>query len=299
MLRAIELPGRHATEPRADEDRSACCFRLLQARKADVGEFKAQHSTSVWYSRVRGGNTAQARPHINRAELKFHEIHALVQYRKPSTSLHLCDAPGGFLYAAVQTFGCQWRASSLVGGAGVPCFHKLVRTLPNGRLVQAPSGGDVRLPEVRAFICRQCDEPVDLITADGAFDNEHDHANEELNSLPLFESQIRVALAVQAKDGTFILKIFDGCLLRTHELIALLRLCYQCVAIVKPVSSRSVNSERYVVCTQFVGVPTGIDCETLQVPLRDDWRQHIADVLCDFADAQCQAIKLVLEPSEA
>jgi 23S rRNA U2552 (ribose-2'-O)-methylase RlmE/FtsJ len=70
----------------------------------------------------------------------------------------------------------------------------------------------------------------------------------------LFLSEIVTALHVQALDGTFILKIYDISFEITRQLIMLLSSAYKSVKIVKPITSRPGNSEKYLLCEGFRGV---------------------------------------------
>ena len=69
----------------------------------------------------------------------------------------------------------------------------------------------------------------------------------------LFLSEIVTALHVQAIDGTFILKIYDISFEITRQLIMLLSGVYRSVKIVKPITSRPGNSEKYLLCEGFRG----------------------------------------------
>jgi 23S rRNA U2552 (ribose-2'-O)-methylase RlmE/FtsJ len=53
--------------------------------------------------------------------------------------------------------------------------------------------------------------------------------------------------------GSFILKIYDCGFELTRQLILLLALYYS-VKIVKPVTSRPGNSEKYLLCEHFTGI---------------------------------------------
>ena len=92
----------------------------------------------------------------------------------------------------------------------------------------------------------------DLITADGGIEKaeniyeliEHAHAK-------LFFAEILCALKLQQKNGTFIMKIYGMYYNITVQLIAILTSYYDDVQIVKPVTSRPTNQEKYIVCKNF------------------------------------------------
>jgi hypothetical protein len=54
--------------------------------------------------------------------------------------------------------------------------------------------------------------------------------------------------------GVFILKIYDVHFEITNQLLMLLCLYYRKVGIIKPLTSRPGNSEKYVLCEGFFGI---------------------------------------------
>jgi hypothetical protein len=92
---------------------------------------------------------------------------------------------------------------------------------------------------------------MDFITADGGFDFSADFSNQEVSAIQLIYGQIVFALCMQKQGGSFVLKIFDCFMKSTVELMALLCSVYDNVYITKPNTSRSANSEKYIVCKGF------------------------------------------------
>jgi hypothetical protein len=66
--------------------------------------------------------------------------------------------------------------------------------------------------------------------------------------------EVITALHIQEINGTFILKIYDCGFELTRQLILLLAVFYSVVRIVKPITSRPGNSERYLLCEGFRGI---------------------------------------------
>ena len=96
---------------------------------------------------------------------------------------------------------------------------------------------------------------ADLITADGAFgynETEDDYQNQEVRHYALFIAEIITALSCQAEGGSFVLKIFDILTDCTIKLLAILSYCYSSVKLFKPITSRQANSEKYVICNNFI-----------------------------------------------
>ena len=96
---------------------------------------------------------------------------------------------------------------------------------------------------------------ADLITADGGIKKNKniDYLLEEYNHLPLFLGEIVSALFTQKIGGTFILKMYDIVYINSVHLIHLLSGFYKKVEIVKPYNSRPCNTEKYIICSDFIG----------------------------------------------
>jgi 23S rRNA U2552 (ribose-2'-O)-methylase RlmE/FtsJ len=94
---------------------------------------------------------------------------------------------------------------------------------------------------------------LNIITADGGFDFSNDFNSQEESSLRLILCEIYAACLLQEQDGHFILKIYDIFHEYTLKTICFLKRFYKLIHMVKPLSSRPANSEKYLICTNFVG----------------------------------------------
>jgi len=94
-------------------------------------------------------------------------------------------------------------------------------------------------------------ENADLVTADGGFDWKNETLQEQ-EAYKLIFGQIVTALKVQKNNGHFVLKIFEMYTPITLKLVEILNSVYKEVYICKPFTSRSSNSEKYVVCKGFI-----------------------------------------------
>lgn len=92
---------------------------------------------------------------------------------------------------------------------------------------------------------------LDFITADGGFDFSDNFNQQEVSSFKLLICQILCALLLQKEDGLFIIKIYDM-FLDTIKLIHILNIFYKDIYIIKPLSSRPANSEKYIICESFI-----------------------------------------------
>ena len=92
---------------------------------------------------------------------------------------------------------------------------------------------------------------MNVITADGGFDFSNDYNNQEISAFRLIFTQVAYAITMQSNGGTFILKIFDLFETSTLEILYLLSCFYNKIIICKPNTSRSANSEKYIICKYF------------------------------------------------
>jgi len=93
------------------------------------------------------------------------------------------------------------------------------------------------------------------VTADGGFDFSTDFNNQESMSYRIIFCEIVSALHLQKIGGHFVCKIFDIHTELTVKFLWILSLCYGEVIITKPYTSRPANSEKYIICKFFKGIP--------------------------------------------
>ncbi len=92
---------------------------------------------------------------------------------------------------------------------------------------------------------------MEVVTADGGFDFSSDFNNQEDLSMMLIRCETYCALHLLKEDGSFILKIYDMFHHQTINLMSLLKHCFQKIHIIKPLTSRPANSEKYLLCCGF------------------------------------------------
>jgi hypothetical protein len=96
---------------------------------------------------------------------------------------------------------------------------------------------------------------MDIIIADGKNKNINNHPDsdtlEEVNMRLLF-GQLCYAVCMQKQGGTFIMKISDCFMEFTMDILYILCGFYENVYITKPDTCSPTNSEKYVVCRNFI-----------------------------------------------
>lgn len=174
-------------------------------------------------------------------------------------SFHLAEGPGGFIEALTHLRNNEqdlYYGMTLISeDDNVPSWKKSKHFLNKNPNVIIESGKDKtgNLFSLKNFeyIYDKYKNSMDFITADGGFDFSIDFNQQENLSLKLIFSQIIYALAIQKKGGHFILKIFDIFTQATLDLLYLLSISYEKIYIVKPFTSRTANSEKYIYCKNY------------------------------------------------
>ena len=203
---------------------------------------------------------------ISRAFYKLHEI--LVHYKfiiekhinvkSPFTSLHLCEAPGGFVSAIKYLYpNVDWYAHTLYEGSDSlvisPTLDMKKWLLYKRRHERGFDGNLYKLDTINN-IKKELPRKAHIITGDGGFDVSFDPNHQEQISMKLIYAQCLTALHCQEIGGIFICKIFDSFTRPTCQLLVLLSKYYETVSIIKPRTSRYSNSEKYLVAVGFLGI---------------------------------------------
>lgn len=186
----------------------------------------------------------------------FDDLHK----KTPIKTFHLAEGPGGFIEAMLKlrnNFNDSYIGMTIQDeNENVPSWKKSHSFLKENSNVFIENGknGSGNILSVENFI--YCKEKymssIDFITADGGFDFSVDFDNQEMNMCKLLFAQISFALCMQKKNGCFILKIFDSFNQHTVDLLYILSSFYEKVYLTKPLTSRVANSEKYVVCKNFL-----------------------------------------------
>ena len=191
---------------------------------------------------------------ISRAYFKLYEL----IYFEDIVNLHvldcffICEAPGGFIECLTDIRRKRNLRTSYIS-ISANSEIKYHSYLDSDNLLY----GDITKIDVIDNTIKEVlsrfPTNLDFITADGGFDVKIFNS-QEIISNKLILCEIYIALNTQKKNGMFIIKYFD---MFTHNsVMSYLILCtfYKEVKIIKPKTSRNCNSERYLVCSSFVGI---------------------------------------------
>ena len=203
---------------------------------------------------------------LSRSFFKMIEIlnvHRLLEDCKsgPIKTFHLAEGPGGFIEAV------RYRRNDI----GQPdMFHGMTLIDPDDHVpgwkksrefvshpdvcieTGADGTGNLMHAENFDYCCDMFGGQMDLVTGDGGFDFSVNFNEQEQQATKLVFAQMIYGVMMQKRGGSFVLKIFDMFNRPTLEIVYLLCSLYRKVMIYKPYTSRYANSERYIVCIDFL-----------------------------------------------
>ncbi|KAM5138770.1 cap-specific mRNA (nucleoside-2'-O-)-methyltransferase 2 [Mantella aurantiaca] len=188
-------------------------------------------------------------------------------------SVHLCEAPGAFVaslnhYVRTRALRCDWTwvANTLNpyheandGVVMIADDRLIANTLP-WWYFGPDNTGDIMTPEYLAGLRRFLGgvSAVHLVTADGSFDCQGNPGEQEALVYPLHYCEVVTCLSVLSPGGSFVLKMFTLLQHSSLNLLYLLNCVFGEVHVAKPATSKAGNSEVYVVCLGYLGVPPGL-----------------------------------------
>lgn len=178
----------------------------------------------------------------------------------PIQTFHIAEGPGGFIeatsYMRKNPNDCYYGMTLQNDDPGCPGWKKSTTFLENNPNVKIINGDDGTGDILKLVNYKYCKEhfinSIDIITADGGIDVSSDFNKQEKLVSKLLIAEIIYAVTMQKRGGYFILKIFDIFSKLTVDMLYLLSCLYNEVYITKPYTSRLANSEKYIVCKNFL-----------------------------------------------
>jgi len=218
---------------------------------------------------------------LSRAFYKMWEILFLfgVADQKELTYAALAEGPGAFIQAVInyrQKLGPGIKNDKIFGVTihpekgkyiemgkqfmnfynkklpGYLNIHETVSTTES-KNHSAKDNGDITQVKTISLFKKDIEKSkayADLVTADGGFDWDDENFQEQ-EGYQLILGEIIAALRVQAKGGSFVLKLFETFTIPSIKMIYLLSSFYEESFIYKPFFSRASNSEKYIICKGF------------------------------------------------
>lgn len=290
-----------------DEYYSNPVFEDLESTKNEVGVFRIERGAEEWRRVVNSTDTNVNMPLtlppdkvINRAYYKMVEIIRTCIIQPSRKSFHMCEAPGGFVQACMEEFKNTLNDVNCISMSGSD-YIEFSSVLPkSGATIHKIKNGDVTDQEIQAQLVEAVGKnSCDLITADGAIDNDNNPEMTETNTATLLANEMKLAFELQSPGGTFVIKLFGLRLKLTYELLAILCHTYENVHIVKPFTSRAVNDERYVVCQNFqldkkISFTLGGEKLCKLCDINQQWLNVVLGISTNFANAQLNFLRRAL-----
>ena len=278
---AVETPLLRASIKKTDvvymRQKTKTCIELDSA-KSRVAAYKSKVDPKRWKILTEPIILTGNKQVCSKAYYKLQEIINSCALKEPKSSLHICEAPGGFVQCVCEEFKNieRWYASSLKDGIQ---FKTENLDMKKGNIINQ---GNISNSEVRNDFTVK----VDLVTGDGAF-LEEDHDSLETTNYNIFLHQTEIALKCLNIGGTFVCKFFEGMEINTQMLICVLTNCFESVSIIKPYSSKSTNSERYIVCRGF---KTNIDVANTVWETSEPWMNELEEIMDGYASDQIKSL---------
>lgn len=178
----------------------------------------------------------------------------------------LAEGPGGFVEAFAKWRGVENLSNDVIftttllnsNRRTVPVFKIpdwVKQQCKQFHITYGPesTGNVCNLRNVMGIVSEIGESSCDVVTSDGGFDFSSDFNCQEQMSSELVKNEVLMALRLQKPGGVFVLKVYDINMYQTFQIIRVLQRNYKEVNIVKPLTSRPANSEKYLVCGYFLG----------------------------------------------
>jgi 23S rRNA U2552 (ribose-2'-O)-methylase RlmE/FtsJ len=205
---------------------------------------------------------SQLKP-ISRAFYKLIEIintsELLNKYKyKNIKTFHLAEGPGGFIEAMSYLRNNEndiYYGTTLIDfdNKNIPSWKKSNIVSDSNIIIENGCDDTGNLYNENNFLYfnEKYFDQFDFVTADGGIDFSADFDKQEIMATKLIFCEIFYALCLLKKGGMFVLKMFDIFHKSSIECIYLLSIMFEEVNIMKPKTSRSANSEKYIICKNF------------------------------------------------
>jgi len=251
---------------------------------------------------------------ISRSYFKLHEMIKNNNLLENQTFCAcLAEGPGGFIHCINQLSKYEeinikkvYGITLISNDRKIPYWNQNILNHPTNEIINGEdkTGNLYKYENVEFFINSIGKNYCHLVTADGGFDYSNDYNSQETASYKLIYCEIYTALNIQKRNGAFIVKMFDLFSYKTIQLLYLLYNCYSLVEIYKPLTSRSSNSEKYIICSAFRECPKEVidvlkknydNCEELHLDVPDSFIKEINVFNELFVDSQMKTIKEILK----
>ncbi len=180
-------------------------------------------------------------------------------------SCHLAEGPGGFIECIykyiLKYFTNNFKNIKIYGSTllsdniNIPKW-KIKKNIQEKfnivlNLSSNENGNLYNITEVNKIINKIGINQCNFITADGGFDFSQNYNDQEKNFINLLISEVYIMLNVLKNNGNGLIKIYDIYCKNTIKILYIISLFFEKIYIVKPLTSRPANSEKYILCNNF------------------------------------------------
>lgn len=294
-----------------------CKIDKCDNKKWEDAKKRANAYEYIYTSSKMLNNICRINP-VSRSYFKIHEMiknHNLLE--KNIYCACLAEGPGGFINCINQLSKYEklelpkiYGITLISSDKKVPFWNNSILTNPMNHIINGEDGtGNIyRLKNVENFIKEINGNFCKLVTADGGFDYSEDYNSQEESSYELLYSEIYLAINIQKLSGNFVIKMFDLFTQKTIQLLYLLYNLYENISIYKPLTSRLSNSEKYVICSNFLGCPKKIKDKLkeyydkkieLHIDIPETFIKDINEYNDNFTKLQMESINTILKNIES
>jgi 23S rRNA U2552 (ribose-2'-O)-methylase RlmE/FtsJ len=207
--------------------------------------------------------------------------------KKNIKCLFLAEGPGGFAEALIKYRNNKGFLNDELHGITLRSNHD--KNIPEWKIQkdimkkikicygEDGTGNLYNYKNIQYLVQKFSPNSIDFITADGGFDFSSDFNGQEELSFRLILCEVLSAILLQKNGGTFVLKIFDIFNENTMKLIQIIKEYYSCIYIIKPLTSRPANSEKYLLCTGFINNPVNNELTQKIINLISDYSEKNAN----------------------
>ena len=183
-------------------------------------------------------------------------------FKKSVKTFHICEAPGGFIsamnhYCVSNDIQLDWFAQSLIiGKTSLNDYYGIMRTYPEKWIYGPPDNmtGDITDPEIiKYYIARPELSNIDFMTADGGVACHPSQINEiESNMAKIILGQVICIIGCLQDNGNAVIKMFLPMVKALNiSIVYLLSTAFKSIEFTKPKTSKSVNSEFYIIAHEY------------------------------------------------
>lgn len=251
---------------------------------------------------------------INKAAWKLIEINHLCDNVFFSVGdknfADICCAPGGFTHTIVMKNVECYTTAHLITLGDIK-INKTIVYNRNENFYPYIHYGDITRKNIQMQFIESCGvHKLDFAMADGGFNFRNIENEQEFVCRRLTLSQIYLALVTIKENGFFLLKLFNIYSKFSQSLLYATASCFEEMQIIKPLSSRPANSEKYIMFKNYKpNADVIIHLETLMgmpqeqlshvesvciVP--NDYIKQMDDALVSITKSQIAALELYIEP---